>query len=146
MTSFYIWLSIGIVLMCAEILGTEFFLLFLGISAIVTSIVVLVIQNMDVMSQLTTFSILAIISVCLWYFIHRKDMSKQSEYVPNGGLSAHINKKVEVDSIDSDGTIKIKILDSVYIATSVDDAKLNVGDCVIITGVNGSRLLVKQTN
>ena len=36
---FYIWLIIGAVLMVAEIVGTDYFLLFLGLSALITSIV-----------------------------------------------------------------------------------------------------------
>ena len=58
---FYIWLIIGAVLMVAEIVGTDYFLLFLGLSALITSIVAATGFSLQV--QILVFCILSFSSI-----------------------------------------------------------------------------------
>ena len=55
---FYIWLIIGAVLMVAEIVGTDYFLLFLGLSALITSIVAATGFSLQVQIKRRTISLI----------------------------------------------------------------------------------------
>ncbi len=146
MNSAYIWLIVAFILMVAEIIGTDFFLLFLGIAALVTAIVTLV-ADISFSIQSIIFGVLALVFVTIWLLRHlKKSNDKVKSYQPNAGLASLIGTESEVAEINSDGTFKIVLKDSVCLAEIADVQTLKVGDKVKITAINavsGRPIVVK---
>jgi hypothetical protein len=144
---FYIWLIIGAVLMVAEIVGTDYFLLFLGLSALITSIVAATGFSLQV--QIIVFCILSFCSIIFWFYRHSKaGKDEKPDYQPNSGLRTLVGRVSLVDSVGSDSTVKIVVNDTVYLAFVRDESVLKPGESVKIVDFDASsdRLIVEKDN
>lgn len=141
---FYIWLIIGSILMLSELIGTDFFLLFLGLSALVTSIVGVVGANWQV--QVIVFCILSFCSIIFWFYRHSKHKANAQAYEPNMGPKNLVGRSSKVDVIEGDTAVKIIVNDTVYLATCKDMASLQVGDQVRIVDFDSAkdRLIIEK--
>lgn len=147
MTSGYIWLIISFLLMGAEILGTDYFLLFLGSAALITSIVSFV-CDLSFWTEATIFGVLGLLFVIVWFVLHCKkknDNGTKESYVPNTGLASYVGKKTKVSSVEIDGTIKVVINDTVYLAKGSSGETYQPEDVVEILGISSEeRLILKK--
>ena len=144
---FYIWLIIGAVLMVAEIVGTDYFLLFLGLSALITSIVAATGVSLQV--QIIVFCILSFCSIIFWFYRHSKaGKDEKPDYQPNSGLKTLVGRVSLVDSVGSDSTVKIVVNDTVYLAFVRDESVLKLGESVKIVDFDAAsdRLIVEKDN
>lgn len=140
---FWVWLILGSLLVIAELLGTDYFLLFIGLSAIVTALSALVV---GLEGQIVIFCILAIISIAFWFYRHKKNKTATNQdYEPNAGLKTLVGRESKVDSVESDNTVKIEVNDSVYIAKTNGNQIPKVGDAVKIIDFDqkSNRLVVE---
>lgn len=145
MSSYYIWLIIAFVLMAAEILGTDFFLLFLGCAALITAIISAVI-NISLLKECTIFGVLGLLSVVIWFVKHsKKKSSGDQSYVPNSGLQNYVGTKTTIYGVNDDGTVKVVINDTVYLAHSVTGEVFSPEDTVEVVSIDGNdRLVIKK--
>lgn len=72
------WISLGCLFLAGELLGTAGFMLWLGISAIAVGIL-LFITPLTWQWQWMLFSIIAVISTILWWFVQRKRDAENRE-------------------------------------------------------------------
>lgn len=145
MSSYYIWLIIAFVLMAAEILGTDFFLLFLGCAALITAIISAVI-NISLLNECTIFGVLGLLSVVIWFVKHsKKKSSGDQSYVPNSGLQNYVGTKTTIYGVNDDSTVKVVINDTVYLAHSVTGEVFSPEDTVEVVSIDGNdRLVIKK--
>ena len=141
---FYIWLIIGSILMLSELIGTDFFLLFLGLSALVTYIVGVFGASWQV--QVIVFCILSFCSIIFWFYRHSKHKANAPAYEPNMGPKNLVGRSSKVDAIEGDTAVKIIVNDTVYLATCKDMASLQVGDQVRIVDFDSAkdRLIIEK--
>jgi membrane protein implicated in regulation of membrane protease activity len=133
----YIWLILAFALMAAEIVGTDFFLLFLGSAALVTAIVTFVAGDLSFSAQCIIFGVLALIMVAVWLVRHtRTKGGADSAYSPNAGVDSLNGTETEVAEVGSDGSFKIVVKDSVCLAESGGNETFAVGDRVRIVSID----------
>ncbi len=144
--TYYIWLIIAFVLMAAEIIGTDFFLLFLGCAALITAFVSYFV-NISFWTEATIFGVLGLILVVVWFILHRKKKdASQPNFMPNSGLKNYIGTKTTVCSVDEKGFPKIEINDTVFLACGQNFETFAEGDLVEVVGVDhNDRLQVKKS-
>jgi membrane protein implicated in regulation of membrane protease activity len=143
----YIWLILGFGLMVAEVVGTDFFLLFLGIAAMVTAAVAFCSDSMSFSSQCILYGVLSLILVAVWLFRHMKKKEDKDSYQPNSGFDSLKGLVTEVSEVNTDGTFKIIVKDSVCLAlAAVRGTEFSVGDRVRIVDIDAgtSRPMVEK--
>lgn len=134
----YIWLILAFGLMVAEVVGTDFFLLFLGVAALVTSIVTFLLAGSITFSaQCILYGVLSLIFVVIWLLRHKRKGPSQGDYTPNSGFDSLKGIQTEVAEVGTDGTFKIIVKDSVCLARAASDGtQFAVGDRVKIVDID----------
>ncbi len=135
-----VWVVAGILLILLEIFAPSFFLLFLGIAAILTGVVSGVL-DLSVAAELIIFSILAVLNTFLWALFVRPRLkyaagTSQDEYVGTPGVA--------VTDIDSQGGQVM--LDTPAIGSRLweafADQPISRGTRVLLVRITGNRLYV----
>lgn len=137
--TYMFWLTAGIFLMVLEIVTPGIYFLWVGLGALVTGIISLIIPSLSGSALGVIFAILAIISA----LTGRKLMLKR-QAVPTGlndRMGSYVGKVYPVFEQFVDGRGKIKIGDSVWQAEAASN--LSVGDQAKVVGTNGTVLKVE---
>lgn len=136
----WLWTIGGVVLLIAEVVAPGFFLLFIGVAALLTGILALLL-GFGLVPQLAIFAILAYLSV---HFGGRRFYATRYDYSadrlindPAGRLLGRV--VVVVQPVDSHGG-RVKLGDSEWSARGAPAA---VGDRVRIVDVEGNCLKVE---
>ena len=134
-----LWLAAALVLVIAEMLAPGFFLVFVGVGAAVTGIVVLLLP-LPVLGQALLFAVFTAGAVTVgrrWY--HRSD-KVSSDPLLNDRTARLIGRQVEVCDAIVGGEGRVKVGDGAWNATGPDVA---AGTTVRIVGATGSVLRVE---
>ena len=133
----YIWLILAFGLMVAEVVGTDFFLLFLGVAALVTSIVTFLASEISFSAQCILYGVLSLVFVVIWLLRHKRKGPRQGDYTPNSGFDSLKGIQTEIAEVGSDGTFKIIGKDSVCLARAASEGtQFAVGDRVKIVDID----------
>lgn len=133
------WLILGAVLLMLEILMPGIFMLWVGIGAIITGFVTLLLP-IGIKSQLLIFMGASLISVLLGRkYVMNEEPSDQP--LLNQRTDQLIGKTVTVTSPITGGIGKVKVGDSHWTAKGPDTEK---GTRVRVTGIDGNRLIVEE--
>jgi membrane protein implicated in regulation of membrane protease activity len=117
------------------------FLIWIGAAALVTGVLALVLP-IPVAAEFVIFAISAIGSVWLGRRYLRDNPIQSTDPLLNDRLARLVGRQVVVIEPISGGEGKVKVGDTVWLATGPDAA---IGDRVTITGAEGSRLRVEAT-
>ena len=134
---FYIYLSIGLILMIAEMFAlTSFFLMGTGIAVVIVGFLSLIIDSLT--AQLILIGVLSAVIV---FSIKKMNIFKENtEYKSN--VDSYIGHKVEIIEESSEKKYSVKIFGEIWNAYSEE---LLVEDRdIVVEKVNGSRLLIKN--
>ncbi|WP_300974206.1 NfeD family protein [Sphingomonas sp. LHG3406-1] len=135
------WLIGGLLLLIAELLAPGFFLLFVGVAAIVTGLFVLLF-DFSLAPALALFAIYTALAVYLGRKVYANRPVAASVKHLNDRSSALIGKSaVVVTAIDEHGG-RVKLGDSEW---SARGGPAGVGERVEIIGVEGNCLMVEAT-
>lgn len=133
MSSFYSLLLIGIVLIALELITTSFYLLIIGISCIIASILALITHDWYLSSLCA--GVLSIVGC----FVLRQHKSKQS----SGKMMVdHIGQEVEVISIEA-GKLQVLYSGTYWQATTSKIETAKVGDRLKITKFTNHELTIE---
>ncbi|GHF30090.1 membrane protein [Kordiimonas sediminis] len=138
----WLWLASGLVLLAGEMILPGVYLLWLGIAAILTAVVNLLLPTLGIEIQFVIFSILAVIAIILAnrYFYGKDAWPEASETVNVRGRK-HVGKTYEVIQAIHNGRGKVKVGDSQWLAEGED---AEVGDLVEVIDIQGSVLKVAR--
>ncbi len=138
---FWQWWILGVVLAALEIAAPGFILLWLGIAAGVTGLVLLVFPATSIEIQMLVFAIFSVASVALsrWYLRSRPIESEDPTL--NRRAEQYIGRNFTLDQAIRDGRGKVRVGDSYW---RVKGADLPAGVQVRVTGVDGPTLVVEK--
>jgi hypothetical protein len=136
----WFWLSAGVLMAAAEIVAPGFFLMWLGIAAIITGVVAWIMPDLAVPAQVGLFAILSVSAVyaARKWLVDNPIASDDPLLNDRGGRLA--GEVVTVIEAIENGKGRVKVGDSVWIARGADAAE---GSKVRVTGANGAELLVE---
>lgn len=137
-----IWLIIAILFFILEMMGPGFLLFWVGIGALITMLVSLVVDS--VVIQIGIFVVSSILLLfCTRPFV--KKMTKNDTVVTNS--YATIGKKgiviQEINSIKGIGQVKVD--GEVWSAKSSSDEIIAEGELITITDINGVKAIVEKS-
>jgi hypothetical protein len=139
------WMIIGVLLLAAElfIIEADFFLVFLGIAAIITGLLGLTLPTLPEWGQWLVFAGLALVSMLFFrkrvYRLLRRDVPDMA----NDMLLEHLQLPV---GLPIDGTCRVELRGSTWTARNVGSAPISMGAKVRIVGVDGITLRVEALN
>ncbi|WP_305372073.1 NfeD family protein [Photobacterium leiognathi] len=139
--NFWHWLAIGLVLLLLELLGTAGYLLWLGISAVLVSILVLMLP-ISWPLQWISFAVFALFTTWLWWrYQHKKDKSDASVTKLNQRDAQMIGQRSVVTEAIVAGAGRLQFGDTTWsVVTEVD---LEAGQKVEVVAVEGITLVIK---
>ncbi|WP_305815161.1 NfeD family protein [Photobacterium leiognathi] len=139
--NFWHWLAIGLVLLLLELLGTAGYLLWLGISAVLVSILVLMLP-ISWPLQWISFAVFALFTTWLWWrYQHKKDKSDASVTKLNQRGAQMIGQCSVVTEAIVAGAGRLQFGDTTW--SVVTDVDLEVGQKVEVVAVEGITLVIK---
>ena len=134
----FLWLIVGIVLIVAELMTGTFYLLFLGLAALVGAVVAFL--GAPLWIQAVGAAACAVLGV-VWVQRHRRAI-KQKPMPP-----LDLGQPVAFDSwsSQSDRVARVKYRDAYWDARIIGECAGQPGEILHITGMEGSTLLVSKT-
>ena len=139
----YWWWILALVLIAIEVVLPGYFMLWIGIAAGVTGLVVLVVPGLSLISQSLVFAVLAFLSCAAYWYLLRPKLMR------NEPGDARLNRRGEqkigqryvlVEPIVN-GRGKAQVGDGQWLVSGPD---LPVGSMVEVVGVDGTTLLVRE--
>lgn len=141
--TFWHWMVLGAVLIVIELLAPGIWFLWLGIGAIATGLVVLIMNELSWQLQSVIFSGFSVISVIAGRMIMRQGKQSEDHPMLNRRVEQYVGKVFVLENDSNLGYGEVRIGDSVWRVQLNDPAiHLSAGTKVIVTGVDGATLKV----
>lgn len=135
------WLTLGGLLLAAEMLGTGGFLLWCGVAAVVTGVVTWIIP-LDLEWQGVCFAVLTVLSAFIWWrWLARRHSATQPENTLNQRGQALIGRELVLDEALVNGRGNARVGDSRWPVQADED--LPAGCRVVVIAIDGITLRVK---
>ncbi len=139
MTSLYVWIILGIILVIAEMLTTSIFLIFIALGCFAAALTDLWMPN----SLAIEMGVCGLVSVLGAVFL-RKPL--QQKLLKDLSLKADVGKEIKVDNpIGAHQTTRVSYQGTTWEATNLDDSELKLGDRARIVGIDGNTLLIRKS-
>ena len=135
----WIWAIAGISLLTAEIIAPGFFLIFIGIAAVLTGLFTLLF-DLSLAPQLILFAIYAVLAVMIGKRWYGEPGGKDERHVINDPASRMIGRTVTVVTDVDDHGGRVRVGDGEWSARGGPAAS---GERVTVTGVEGNCLIVE---
>jgi inner membrane protein len=138
----YWWWILALVLIAVEVILPGYFMLWIGIAAGVTGLVVLAVPGVSLISQALVFAVLGFVScAAYWYFLRPRLMRNEpgDARLNRRGEQKIGQRYVLVEPIVN-GRGKAQVGDGQWLVSGPD---LPVGSMVEVVGVDGTALLVR---
>lgn len=132
------WLSIGLLLCIAEMIVPGVFLMWLGIAALLTGLVVFLVP-IPLAAQLAVFAVLAVASVYIGRRWSASGEIPSDDPMLNDRLARLVGEPVVVEDPIVGGRGRVRVGDSVWPATGADAP---AGTRLTVTGASGGVLQV----
>jgi hypothetical protein len=138
---FWHWWLLGLVLVVVEMVAPGFFLLWIGLAAGVTGLILLILPGLGWEVQFLIFGVLAIASVAAARFYIRRNPIQTDDATLNRRGSQYIGHVFNLDEAIVNGVGKVRVGDGWWRAEGPD---LPAGERVKVVGVNGNMLKVEK--
>lgn len=136
----WFWLTLGGLLLAAEMLGTSGYLLWSGLAAVLVGIVEWLVP-LSWKNQGLLFAALTLVCVFLWYrWIRYRESAQQPSTLNQRGTQL-VGMHLTLDSPLKAGIGHVRIGDSSWRVQARED--LPAGTPVVVTGVSGITLLIQ---
>ncbi|GEM49739.1 NfeD family protein [Deinococcus cellulosilyticus] len=135
----WMWWIAGAVLMVLEILLPGFFLLWLGLGAAGTGVLLWLVPALSVPLQLILFAVLSVVLVGVFRGVYLKQLNPPTTEHLNDRTEALIGRICTVTRAIQNGQGQVKVGDSVWRASGPD---VQAGGTVRIVGAEGTTLKV----
>jgi len=138
----YLWWILALVLIAIEVILPGYFMLWIGIAAGITGLVVLVAPDLSMLGQALVFVVLAFLScAAYWYGLRPRLMRDEpGDALLNRRGEQKIGQRYVLAEPIVHGRGKAKVGDGLWLVSGPD---LPAGAMVEVVGVEGAMLLVK---
>ncbi|MFC4525427.1 NfeD family protein [Dyella halodurans] len=138
------WWILALVLIALEVIMPGYFMLWIGIAAGVTGLVMLVAPGLSLLGQALVFAVLAFLScAAYWYGLRPRLMRNEpGDALLNRRGEQKIGQRYVLAEAIVNGRGKARVGDSLWLVRGPD---LPVGSMVEVVGVDGTTLLVRPT-
>ena len=144
--TFWHWLGLGIILLAIEVAVGTFDLLWVSVGAFLTALfaVLVPLPAGGWQGQMVFFGIAAIVFVTCGRTLF-KGLRRQQTSHPhlNDRLANMVGQQGEAATVFVDRRGKVKVGDTVWLAAQADAATITLGDAIVVTGSEGSVLMVR---
>ena len=138
---FWHWWLLGLVLVVVEMVAPGFFLLWIGLAAGVTGLILFIVPGMGWEVQFVLFGVLALASVTgARYYVRRNPIGTDDATLNRRG-SQYIGHTFNLDEAIVNGVGKVRVGDGWWRAQGPD---LPAGERVKVVGVDGNMLKVEK--
>jgi inner membrane protein len=138
----YLWWIVALVLIAVEVIMPGYFMLWIGIGAAATGLLVLVIPGLPLLAQAIAFAVLAFVSCAIYWYVVRPKL--QGDEPGNAQLNRRgeqlIGKRYVLIEAIVNGRGKAKVGDGQWLVSGPD---LPAGSTVEVVAVEGTTLQVK---
>jgi membrane protein implicated in regulation of membrane protease activity len=138
---FWHWWVLGLVLVVIEMVAPGFFLLWIGLAAGVTGLILVALPGIGWQLQFLIFGLLAIGSVVAARFYFRRNPIGTDDATLNRRGSQYIGHVFNLDEAIVNGVGKVRVADGWWRAQGPD---LPAGERVKVVGVDGNMLKVEK--
>ncbi|GLQ47667.1 membrane protein [Dyella lipolytica] len=142
-TAHYLWWIVALVLIAIEVLMPGFFMLWIGIGAAATGLLVLLIPGLSLLTQAIAFGVLAFASCAVyWYGVRPKlQRDEPGDDRLNRRGEQLIGKRYVLIEAIVNGRGKAQVGDGQWLVSGPD---LPVGSTVEVVAVEGTTLTVRS--
>lgn len=138
----YLWWIVALLLIAIEVVMPGYFMLWIGIAAGLTGVVVLVLPGMSMLAQALVFAVLAFLSCAVYWYALRPRLMRDEP--GNALLNRRGEQKVGQRYVLAEAIVhgrgKAQVGDGLWLVSGPD---LPAGSMVEVVGVNGTTLLVR---
>ena len=138
---FWHWWLLGLVLVVVEMVAPGFFLLWIGLAAGVTGLVLFIVPGLSWQVQFLIFGVLAVASVVAAKYYLRRNPIETEDATLNRRGSQYIGHVFNLDEAIVNGVGKVRVGDGWWRAEGPD---LPAGERVKVVGVDGNMLKVEK--
>ncbi len=138
---FWHWWVLGLVLVVIEMVAPGFFLLWIGLAAGVTGLILMIVPGIGWQAQFLIFGLLAIGSVVAARFYLRRNPIETDDATLNRRGSQYIGHVFNLDEAIVNGVGKVRVGDGWWRAQGPD---LPAGERVKVVGIDGNMLKVEK--
>ncbi|QNK02620.1 NfeD family protein [Dyella telluris] len=138
----YLWWIVALVLIAIEVVMPGYFMLWIGIAAGLTGVVVLVLPGMSMLAQALVFAVLAFLSCAVYWYALRPRLMRDEpgDALLNRRGEQKVGQRYVLAEAIVHGRGKAQVGDGLWLVSGPD---LPVGSMVEVVGVNGTTLLVR---
>ncbi len=140
-----VWWTVALLLAAAEVLVPGYFLLWIGVGAAATGVVVLLLPQSGVLAQALSFTLLAFLScAAYWRWLRpRLARGERSDPTLNRRGASLVGRRVVLADAIRDGRGRAHVGDGIWLVEGPD---LPAGSEVEITGAQGVLLSVRPAS
>ena len=138
---FYYWLIFGAILIVMEIFTPGFFAATLGLSAVITSIVSLIIPEYQVIQWI----VFVVINIMIFVFLREiflKYLYGRKE--KNTNVDGLIGKEGIVREKISNESGYVQIYGDMWKAKTLDNTDIDTGEKIVVERIEGNKVIVKK--
>jgi membrane protein implicated in regulation of membrane protease activity len=138
----YWWWILALVLIALEVILPGYFMLWIGIAAGVTGLVMLVVPGLSLLGQSLVFAVLAFLSCAVYWYVLRPKLMRNEpgDALLNRRGEQKIGQRYVLVEPIVNGRGKARVGDGMWLVSGPD---LPVGSMVEVVGVDGTTLLVR---
>jgi len=136
---FWHWWIFGLVLAIVELMAPGSFFLWLGISAGIVGVVLLVVPAMSWQVEFLLFAVLSVVTVVAWRAYQHRHPPATDDATLNRRAEQYVGRVVSVEQAIVDGRGSVRVGDTVWRAEGPD---LAAGEKVRVVGAAGTVLRV----
>ena len=140
------WLGLGIILLAIEVAVGTFDLLWVSVGAFLTALfaVLMPLPIGGWQGQMVFFGVAAIAFVATGRTLFKGLRREQTSHPHlNDRLANMVGQQGEAATVFVDRRGKVKVGDTVWLAAQADAATITLGDAIVVTGSEGSVLMVR---
>lgn len=138
---FWHWFTAAAVFFILELILPTTFMMWMGIGAFFTGIIVFLSPELDLSMQLILFAVFSVISIVLGRKWLKNRPIKTDEPLLNRRAEQYLGRVVTLSEPLAHGVGHVSIDDTRW---RIEGPELNVGDKIRVTAMNGSSLLVEH--
>lgn len=139
--NYWHWIAFGLLLLSGELLGTAGYFLWLGISAVLVGLILIVLPVIWQL-QWVSFAVFSLVTTWLWWrYQHKKDRSANAKSVLNQRERQMIGKTTRLVEDIQRGSCRIRLGDTTWSAKSEQD--IPAGTLIKVVDVEGIILFIE---
>lgn len=138
----WFWISLGGLLLAAEMLGASGYLLWSGVSAVIVGVIIWLLPELSWEWQGSLFAVMTIaVAYLWWYWLRKRPTATSGSPVLNQRNRQLIGTRATLTEAMHNGHSRINIADSSWRAQANED--LPIGTEVEVVAVEGTTLVIR---